>query len=264
MLRLDAYKLKWIAIIGMVCNHLVIAWWEIVPLWLAFPLYAAGGLTFPIMAYFVVEGYKHTSSLGKYILRLLLIGLIAMPFHILALSVPLGGGNPMFYPWLNILFTIVLSLCVLALYDKIKYRVLFWLLYVLLIAPISLIFFEWSFIGVTMVLLFYIIKNERARRIVPPLFSGLCWFALSLLPMELPYELLPEGFDPLILNPDFMTVMPTFAIGCVVAALLLRNYNGERGKKMKWLFYVIYPVHLAVLAIGGIAMGLIHLSVFGL
>ena len=68
--NLDAYKLKWIAIIAMALNHMVIAWWAAIPLWLAFPMYAVGGVTFPIMGYFVVEGYKHTSNFKKYILRL--------------------------------------------------------------------------------------------------------------------------------------------------------------------------------------------------
>ena len=264
MLHLDAFKLKWIAIIGMVLNHMVITWWEIIPMGLAFPMYAAGGLTFPIMAYFVVEGYKHTSNLKRYMLRLFVVGLIAMPFHIVALAVPLGGGNPMFYPWLNILFSIILSLFVLVLYDKIRFRILFWLLYVILIVPISLIFFEWYFVGVTMVLLFYIIRNESARRIVPPFFAGVCWLVLGLLPMELPYELLPDGVTPLIANADFMALMPTFAIGCFLSAVLLKNYNGERGKPMKWLFYAFYPLHLFVLAAVGLMLGLVDLSVFGL
>ncbi|MCL1787473.1 MAG: hypothetical protein FWG38_05765 [Defluviitaleaceae bacterium] len=57
MKTLDAYKLKWVAVIGMILNHVVITWWEIIPALLRIPLYAAGGLTFPIMGYFVVEGY---------------------------------------------------------------------------------------------------------------------------------------------------------------------------------------------------------------
>jgi len=264
MLRLDAYKLKWIAIIGMITNHMAIAWWEIIPLWLAYPLYAAGGLTFPIMAYFVVEGYKHTSNLGRYMLRLLVFGLIAAPFHILALGVPLGGGNPMFYPWLNIMFSIVLGLTVLKLYDKIKIRVLFWLLYVLIIVPISFIFFEWSFIGVTMVLLYYIIRGESTRRIVPPIFAAVCFLGLSLLSAAAPMPEI-EGLNRLlIMNSDFVRVMPTFSVGIVLAALLLQGYNGERGKRMKWLFYAFYPLHLAVLAIVALALGLIDLSVFGM
>jgi len=262
MLNLDAYKLKWIAIIGMVLNHMVITWWEIIPMGLAFPMYAAGGVTFPIMAYFVVEGYKHTSNLKRYMLRLFVVGLIAMPFHIVALAVPLGGGSPFLYPWLNILFSIILSLFVLVLYDKIRFRVLFWLIYVILIVPISLIFFEWYFVGVTMVLLFYIIRNETARRIVPPVFSGICWLILGLFP-EMPYELLPEGVSPLIADADFMALTPMFAIGGFLAAILLKNYNGERGKSMKWLFYAFYPLHLFVLAAVGLMLGLINLSVFG-
>jgi len=265
MLSLDAYKLKWIAIIGMVLNHMVITWWEIIPMWLKFPMYAAGGLTFPIMAYFVVEGYKHTSNLKRYMLRLFVVGLIAMPFHIVALAVPLGGGNPMLYPWLNILFSIILSLFVLVLYDKIRFRILFWLLYVILIVPISLLFFEWYFVGVTTVLLCYIIRNDSARRIAPSVFAGVCWLALSLLPMDVPYELMNLGArTPLIANADFVAIMPTFAIGCFLAAILLKNYNGERGKPMKWLFYAFYPLHLFVLAAVGLMLGFVSLSVFGL
>jgi len=262
MLKLDAYKLKWIAIIGMFLNHMVITWWELFPHALRFPLYAAGGLTFPIMAYFVVEGYKHTRSLPKYMLRLFIVGLIAMPFHILAIGVPFAGGNPMMYPWLNIMFSIVLSLVVLALYDKIKFRAIFWILYVIVVVPVSFIFFEWYFVGITMVLLFHIIKNERARRIVPPVFSAVMFFVLALMMDLMP---VPESmYDYLITNPDLGPVMMTFSIGSLAAAFLLAGYTGERGKRMKWLFYAFYPLHLAVLAAVALALGIIDLSVFGL
>ena len=233
-------------------------------MWLAFPLYAAGGLTFPIMAYFVVEGYKHTSNLGRYMLRLLVFGTIAVPFHILALGVPLGGGNPLIYPWLNIMFSINLGLIVLNLYDKIRTRALFWILYVVVITPISFIFFEWSFIGITMVLLYYIIKNENTRRIVPPLFAAAFQFIFFFLATFTTQAMQDFGDIGLVTNPDFLRVMPTFGIGCLLAAFLIKGYNGERGKRMKWLFYTFYPAHLAVLAIVALALGLIDLSVFGL
>jgi len=35
-----------------------------------------------------------------------------------------------------------------------------------------------------------------------------------------------------------------------LAGFLLKGYTGERGKNMKWFFYVFYPLHLAVLAAG--------------
>ena len=145
MIRLDAYKLKLIAIIGMITSHMVITWWDIIPAILRYPMYAAGGLTFPIMAYFVAEGYKHTSNLKRYILRILIFGLIALPFHILTISIPMGGGNPMYYPFLNIMFNIIVSLLVLMLYDKIKIKSLFWVIYAIIIVPLSFVLLELDF-----------------------------------------------------------------------------------------------------------------------
>ena len=219
-MKLDAYKLKWIAIIAMLLNHMVIAWWAIIPTGLAFPMYAVGGLTFPIMAFFVVEGYKHTSNLKRYVLRILLVGFIALPFHFLTLGLALA-------PSLNIMFTIALSLGVLAMYDKIKSRVLFWVIYILLIIPVSLIF-EWSFPGVTMVLLFYIIKSEKKRRILPPISAVFLSFIISLV-----YFILEVEMPGIMADPNFIAVSSTFIIGILLAPVLLVKFNGKRGKKMK-------------------------------
>ena len=237
----------------MILNHIVIAWWAIIPMGFAFPMFAVGGLTFPIMAFFVVEGYKHTSSLKRYVLRILVVGLIALPFHFLTLGLAL-------IPVLNIMFTIALSLGVLAMYDKIKSRVLFWVIFILLIVPVSLVF-EWSFPGVAMVLLFYIIKNEKARRILPPIVAVLLNFVLSLVFLIPGVEMPKTG---LLADPAYMTVSATFILGMLLAPVLLLCFSGERGKKMKWLFYTFYPAHLAVLAIVALSLGLVDFSMLGI
>ena len=266
MLKLDAYKLKWIAIIGMVLNHMVFAWWEVLPLWLAFPLYAAGGVTFPIMAYFVVEGYKHTSNLKKYFLRLFLFGLVSIPFHMLVFRDGYG---------MNILFTIMLSLLALLLYDKIKIRVLFWISFVLLLVVTTVFLMDWYIIGPIVVLMYYIIKDENKRRIWPGIVAGVFWFVLiglGLLGLFAIQAAIDAGYDVESMftgvamdffSVEFFMVSMTFIIGCVIGALLVRRYNGERGKRMKWLFYAFYPLHLAALAAVALALGLIDLSVFG-
>jgi len=258
MLKLNAYQLKWIAIIGMFCSHMVIAWWHIVPEWLRFPLYFTGGFTFPIMAYFVAEGYKHTSNLKRYMLRVLVVGLIALPFHIIVLGVPFGAGNPMFYPWLNIMFSIFVSLFVLWVYDKMKHRAVFWLLYIIIVVPLSLLL-EWYFIGITMVLMCHIIRNENARRIVPPIFAGVSMAAIGFMTSVGVY-----GYaDFFLFRPEFPALQATLGLGCISVAVMFMCYNGERGRKSKWLFYVFYPVHFIVLAAVGLALGLIDLSVLG-
>jgi hypothetical protein len=40
--------------------------------------------------------------------------------------------------------------------------------------------------------------------------------------------------------------MPPFAF---LTLPLIYLYNGERGIKVKWLFYAAYPAHLAMLAV---------------
>ena len=66
-------------------------------------LFGFGGLTFPIMAFLLVEGYRHTSNVARYARRLLVFALVA--------QVPFG----MFLsPGLNVLFTLLVCLGLLA------------------------------------------------------------------------------------------------------------------------------------------------------
>jgi len=57
--------------------------------------------------------------------------------------------------------------------------------------------------------------------------------------------------------------MWTFCIGSFFGAVLLRNFTGERGKKSKWLFYTVYPVHLAIIAAVAVLLGVTGFSLFG-
>jgi hypothetical protein len=239
-------------------------------MWLAFPMYAIGGVTFPIMAYFVVEGYKYTSNLKKYLMRLFLFGLVSIPLHILVFR---GGFG------LNILFTIILSILALVMYDKLKgrllTRLLFWILFVLLLIVSTVLLMDWYIIGPIVVLMYYIIKNENRRRLLPGIIAGIFWFiflAFGLWGVIMMQDAIAAGYDVSAMTagmamdfftPEFFMVGMTFIIGCIAGAVLIRNYNGERGKRMKWLFYAFYPLHLIVLAAVSLALGLIDLSLLG-
>jgi hypothetical protein len=266
ILSFDAYTLKWIAIIGMIMNHIAIAWHPILPFGILLFLYAGGGLTYVIMAYFVVEGYRHTSNLKKYISRLFIFGLIAQAFH------PMVLGITQMLPgvFLNIMFTIILSLIVLLMYDKIKIRVLFWLLFI--VACFLSLFMDLYFIGILVPLLYYAIKKEGLRRTLPGIIAGLVFLILGSLSalsvmflqntpgMEQEFQYLIESSGMTV---DLMLATPVFAIGCFLGAILIKNYNGDRGKPAKWLFYVAYPLHLAVIAGVAVALGLTEFSLFG-
>ena len=267
LLSFDAYTLKWIAVIGMIANHVAIGLAPVLPLVPLLILYAAGGLTYVIMAYFVVEGYKYTSNLKKYISRLLIFGIIAQAFHPMVLGVTDIVGTGFF---LNIMFTITLSLLVLLMYDKIKIRVLFWLLFI--VACVVAMFMDLFFLGVLVPLLYYIIKKESRRRTLPGTISGIIFAVFGMLTAITPLLYLTTGeFAEEVyaavamsgMTMELMLATPTFAIGCFLGAVLIRNYNGDRGKRAKWLFYVAYPLHLAIIAAVMVVLGITSLNLFG-
>ncbi|MCL2387397.1 MAG: conjugal transfer protein TraX [Defluviitaleaceae bacterium] len=260
MPKLNAFHLKVIAIIGMVLNHAVVGLHEIIPVWLAVPMFTTGGLTFPIMGFLAVEGYKHTSNLTRYILRILVFGIIAMPFHFLTLRMPM----------FNIMFTIIVGLLALVMYDKIKSRVVFWILFVLLVLFTAM--FDWGFIGVVMMLLYYIIPKEETRRTLPGIIGGVYAFVGGLIGISFVFlmmflvDIMPELGDAGVLFDDssmgLMIGSLTFGIGCIVAALLIKGYTGERGPSMKWAFYIAYPLHLAIIGLTAMALGLFSFRIF--
>jgi len=267
-LSFDAYTLKWIAVIAMVLNHIGYAFHSILPFGALLLFFAVGGITYTIMAYFVVEGYRHSSSLSKYISRLLIFAVIAQAFHpmVLGTSAMLQGVI-----FLNVLFVIALSIVVLILYDRIKTRFLFWLIFI--VFCVISIFTDLFLMGILMPLLYYTIKKENVRRTLPGIVSGVFWILISGLPLlaiaalqgtpgaeqELQNMLESSG-----MTMDVVTVAPAFGIGCFIGAVLVRNYNGDRGRPAKWLFYVAYPFHFALIAWVSLVLGLTEFSLFGL
>ena len=60
--RFSALMLKIAAIVGMTANHTAVVFGTSLPDVALCVLTALGGLTFPVMAYLLIEGYRHTSS----------------------------------------------------------------------------------------------------------------------------------------------------------------------------------------------------------
>lgn len=250
--------LKIIAIVGMTANH---GAWIFAP-FLPFPalcfLLACGGVTFPIMAFLLVEGYRHTSSPGRYAARLLAFALLAQIPYSLFLS-----SN------LNVLFTLLIGLALLHIHDhglpsigrqkregepvlleqggKLarfrQSRVTFWGCAVIGVVVSSLC--DWGVLGPLMILMGYLMPT-RAQRIVSPI-------ALAALSIGLPQagELLMGG------GMDALPYLLYALVGCTSAAPLLFSYKGARGLPMKYFFYAYYPLHILVL-------GLLRIALFGM
>ena len=255
---MNAYHLKLSAIVAMVLNHIAIAFYTVLPLGVMLPIYAIGGLTYTVMAYFIVEGYKHTSSLSKYIFRLFIFGVIAQAVHGMVLGIT-AFVSPIMH--LNIMFSIILALLVLLLYDKVKIRFLFWVLFV--VACILAFFMDLFFVAILMPLLYYTIKDETRRRTLPGIVGGIIFLVLGLPLFLANFAPDVDVYSEFGMSPELALATPTFAFGCFIGAVLIKNFNNERGKRSKWLFYVFYPLHLAVLAEIGIVIGTTEFSLFG-
>jgi len=226
--EISAFSLKIIAIIAMTFNHIAHAFMDVLPIYLLAPLYVAGGLTFPIMAYLMIEGYHKTSNIKKYMLRLLVFALIAVFPFFLVFRVSV----------LNVLFTFLLGLICLFLHDRMKKKALFWLCFAGIVAVT--LFCDWPLLGVPMIIMFGLIKKPRLRIVLTTAIVSLAMIALVVLS--------GAGWGRQL----FLDI--GFNIAILATIPLLFAYGGKRGyspRSLRYLFYIYYPAHLLV--IGGIA-----------
>ena len=236
---LDAYVLKLIAIFGMTLDHAAVVFVNYLPLWAESALYALGGLTFPIMAYLLCEGYRHTRSVPKYALRLLGFAALTQIPYMWALTSQMHAFQ------LNVLFTLLLCLVALVLMERIKSPFLS-ALAVFGLTVVSL-FFDWGLMAIPMVLI-YNYTSDKKMKVILPIFIPLLLTFLQVAQMLGTGG--PEGLRQML--PQILFIV----VGCVLTIPLLGRYNGQRGKSAKYLFYLYYPLHLVVLAlIRGLVFG---------
>lgn len=225
---LTAFPLKVLAIVAMTANHSCYIYWPYLPDIARCALFALGGLTFPIMAFLLVEGYRHTSSLKRYAQRMLAFALVAQAPFMLFLS-PSG----------NVLFTLLIGLGVLWAHDTLHgaARVGAIAALVALSAPC-----DWGILGPVMVLILHVVA-DRCKRVA---YSALIPITANGLPTAAAFAAAPT-----LANLAF-ALYPL--VGCTATIPLLISYNGGRGRPLKWFFYAYYPAHIAVL---GLAKGLL-------
>ena len=132
--------------ITMLIDHIGCVFFPGVVLWRMI-----GRLSMPIYAYFISEGYKHTSDIGRYIKRIALIAVVSqLPFMLL-----------FDIRKLNMCFAWLFSLIIIYGIDKKNYRVLALgvIVSVLVIFTISV---DYSYYGICLPILFYIRSKSTA------------------------------------------------------------------------------------------------------
>ena len=190
-----------------------------------------GRSSFPIFAFLLIQGYTHTRSRKKYLLRLFLFGCLSEIFYDFAFY------HTFFYSGdQNVLLTLFLGLLLLCFLSKIdkflqfldnatKILTLFTIHFflVFLFCLLALVFScDYTIYGILLIYFFYLFRNH-------------IWF----------YSLILIGLSSL----TFIDVVAFNQIWSLLSFPILYLYNGQKGKSFKYFFYLYYPLHLLILGL---------------
>lgn len=239
---LSLNALKYIAVVAMLIDHSAVALVD--P---ALPLYSLmrciGRITGPVMFFAAAEGYHHTRDVKKYLGRLFLFALISYaPFLYFDSAGQLSNVN---FLYMNVIFTIFLGVLAIHIRRTVKNPVLRVFLIVVCVALSSPA--DWGIIGVILILIFDYYYGYRRFQ----LFGYFIWVLFDRGLLRLLGEV--SGFifygNQLPYDKEFL-LWEVVEWAAVLPLILLCFYKGEKGRKTafsKWFFYVIYPLHLAIL-----------------
>ncbi|MDD7219315.1 MAG: TraX family protein [Clostridia bacterium] len=171
-----------------------------------------GRISFPIFCFLLVEGFLHTGNRLKYGRKLLIFALISeIPYNLMY-------TETLRYKEQNIFFTLFLGYLAFCALEYFHNKVIIKLLCTAALLGISILLngdYGWQ--GFVLLLIMYIFRFNRTSQAI----FGSFW-------------LLPEW-------PAFLAFLP------------INMYNGKRGfvkgKKVKYLFYWFYPVHIMLLVL---------------
>lgn len=253
---LSRNALKYFAVACMVCDHIAVAFIEEEPLRTV--LTFIGGLTMPIMAFFLAEGYVHTRNVKRYAARLFIFAVLSilpfcyiltggwLPIEIVsgrvspsAMSIPLSGGESLVIYRANFLFNLLLSLINIIAWDKLKIPAPFKVIITAAICWLSMAC-DWGYWCVLISFVFWKFRDKQILKwVLYALVSVSRIFVFTLFINPLLFNI-SYSFRPVHL--DLFLIIPLIAL-C---------YNGQRGrggKFGKWFFYIFYPAHLLVIDI---------------
>lgn len=208
---MSSFSLKILAIICMLIDHIGFMFFPNLNI-----LRAIGRLALPLFAFQIGIGFKNTKSKEKYIFRMIIFTLISQyPFWLFTkTAIPNANFS------LNVGATLTLGLLALYCIEKFKNKFLKILIPLLIIAVAFFVPMDYGWYGVLTIILFYIFNQNKVLT-----FST--YFATLLSYMT--YK------NSLFAWPSIFSLIPIFM------------YNGQKGKNIKYLFYIFYPLQMLIL-----------------
>ena len=209
--------LKWIAAISMLIDHFGIAiYWQLEEhTYSTYEIFRyVGRIAFPIYCFLIVEGFFLTKNIWSYIGRCLVFAVLSeIPFD-------MAIYGEIWHPYSqNVYFTLVIGLCTLVVLDKVRGYHAFCVIKQFLVigmgvAVARILEVDYHGLGVLFIVMFYYCRGMNK------------WY-----------------------RDLFGVVAFSYEITAPLAMIPIHFYNGERGMSLKYVFYLIYPVHLLLYGI---------------
>lgn len=180
-----------------------------------------GRIAFPLFCFLIVEGFVHTHNVRRYIGRLAIFAILSEPIYDLAFS-----GNILNLRAQNVFFTLLLGLLTISLIKKYNHNYLIALIAIVISSIISYYCkMDGWYYGIILTAIFYLFRNHSILKFI---LAGVTMYGCGL-------------------NFSIRAFLDPYFLIALSSLIFLSLYNGARGLKMKYVFYVFYPGHLAVL-----------------
>ena len=196
-----------------------------------------GRIAFPIYAWCMIVGFHYTRSVPKYLLRILITGLVSQPLYMLALN----------HTWRqpNIFLTLFLGLCALWGIREKKYLSQIWAPAAAMAAAI-LASADYGWRGVLLFIMLYAVQESRPGIAAVMVSYFLFWgssysITKSLFGLPINMDVLPAVLSQPL---SAFLRMETYAL--LALPFILIPFKKDL-KLPRWVGYALYPAHLAAL-----------------
>jgi len=233
---LSMFILKIIAILSMLACHTLIVFEGYFPHHTESLLYYFGRLAFPIFAFSIANGWGKTHNRLFYVLRILAMAIVSqIPFAVVLKNVTFSNIYQTFFSSnLNIGFTFLLASACLCVYDLLR-KIEFPKTIALLCAILPALAFEYltpfhvdyGYRGIALILVMYATMPDKPMQYLS-VAALLAWMSASF-------------------GVSVITIRTDIWFAYLISLLLIMLYNGNRGARAKYLFYVFYPLHIIIL-----------------
>ena len=233
---IHSFTLHVLAMALMLCDHL----WASV---LSFNVLTwLGRIAFPLFAFMIAEGYRHTGNFKKYLARLLICALISeIPFN-------LFYSGAWFYPFhQNVLWTFALALLGIHLIEKVRNRgnIFITLLVALGVSVLGyllgfVLMLDYYGFGVLTVIGFYLLRGRRWYCLLAQA-AMLWWINIEMMGgLTVPLEIAGRTLE---------IPQQGMAILAIIPILLYNGKQGLHNRVTRLVFYLFYPVHMLILVL---------------